>query len=233
MTPACLLVIQHEPEAPIAWLGQWWAERGIDVDVCRGDLDHPIPAHLDPQVHAGLVVLGGYMGANDDDEHAWLTPTKALIRESIAAGIPFLGICLGHQLASVALGGLVGRNPAGRSLGAHPVLLTAAGESDPLLHGPNRRLAVHYNDDIVLQAPPDATVLAHGRGGEILALRFGPRAWGLQFHPETSPEVFATWATESDGAAFATALAEVIDQRDHLERSWRVLAERFPSPLTA
>lgn len=201
MTPACLLVIQHEPEAPIAWLGQWWAERGIDVDICRGDLDHPIPAHLDPQVHAGLVVLGGYMGANDDDEHAWLTPTKALIRESIAAGIPFLGICLGHH-ASVAGVGLSGGIRLADRWG--PIRCCS-----PLRVNPIRSCTAPTGG---WRCTTTTSFSRRHRCHRPRALRrigaaLRPASMGPAVPPETSPEVFATWATESDGAAFATALA--------------------------
>ena len=53
--------------------------------------------------------------------------------------------------------------------------------------------AIHYNDDVVLEVPSGATVLATLPDGRPQALRFGPSAWGVQFHPETSPEVFGAW----------------------------------------
>ena len=35
---ARLLVVQHESDAPVAWLGEWWAALGLELDVVRGDL---------------------------------------------------------------------------------------------------------------------------------------------------------------------------------------------------
>ncbi len=223
-----LLVIQHEPEAPAAWLGEWWEQRGIALDVCRGDLAHPVPARVDRRVHAGLVVLGGAMGACDDAAYDWLTPTKALIRRCVAEEVPFLGICLGHQLAAVALGGTVERNPRGRTIGLTPVGLTDEGREDPLLRGVDSALAVHYNDDIVTEPPPEATVLARSPGGEIQALRLGPSAWGVQFHPETSPEVFASWGSDLAASEHEPLVRAVSAARDQLAHTWSVLAERFP-----
>ncbi len=117
---ARLLVVQHEPDAPVAWLGEWWAEIGLELDVVRGDLGEPVPSAWSA-AHDGLVVLGGAMGANDDDLAPWLAPTRALLAGAVALGVPTLGVCLGHQLAAVALGGTVGRNPSGRTSGLVPV----------------------------------------------------------------------------------------------------------------
>ena len=133
------------------------------------------------------------MGARDDAVAAWLAPTRALIADAVARGVPTLGVCLGHQLAAVALGGSVERNPSGRTIGPVPVRLSEAAASDPLLGGFDGLAAIHYNDDVVTVVPEGATVLATLPDGRPQAIRFGPRAWGVQFHPETSPEVFGAW----------------------------------------
>ncbi len=231
MTGPRLLVVQHEPDAPVAWLGEWWQAAGLTLDVVRGDLGQPVPARLDEGDHDGLVVLGGEMGANDDAEHPWLGPTKELVRKAVASGAPVLGVCLGHQLAAVALGGVSEPNPQGTTLGVVPVRLTDAGTSDPLLAGFDGRPAVHYNDDVVTTLPPGATVLARLLGGMPQALRLGERAWGVQFHPETPPAVFEEWvraaAPDGPGAAALDAVAAVEAAADSLREAWRPFADRF------
>jgi GMP synthase-like glutamine amidotransferase len=157
---ARLLVIQHEQDAPAAWLGEWWQAVGLDLDVVRGDLGEPVPDHMTD--HDGLVVLGGDMGACDDAVAPWLAPTRSLIADAVAHGIPTLGVCLGHQLTSVALGGSIGRNPSGRTVGLVPVRLTDAGSADPLLAGLGGQPAVHYNDDVVLELPVGASARRPG-----------------------------------------------------------------------
>lgn len=232
---ARLLVIQHEPAAPPGWLGEWWEACGIDLDVVRGDLGQPVPASLDDGGHDGLVVLGGAMGANEDAEHPWLTPTKQLVDDTVRREQPLLAVCLGHQLASVGLGGLADRNPHGRTIGIVPVALTTEGADDPLLAGLGGRGAVHFNDDVVLTPPPGAGVLARLPDGGIQALRLGPRAWSVQFHPETSPEIFAAWLhserpdglDESDRAL----LAGVEAAREGLRATWEPFATRFAAQL--
>ncbi len=225
---ARLLVVQHEPDAPPAWLGEWWEAEGLVLDVVRGDLGEALPERVE---HDGLVVLGGAMGAHDDAEHPWLTPTKALVRDATDRGIPTLGVCLGHQLAAVALGGTSERNPQGRTLGVVPVRLTAAGAGDPLLGGSEGAPAVHYNDDVVTALPPGATVLARLPGGMPQALRLGERAWGVQFHPETPPALFEEWLrADSPGGlsrAGRSALDGVVAAEGALRAAWRPFARRF------
>lgn len=188
-----LLVVQHEAEAPGGWLTERWVEQGISVDTIRPDLAESVPASLDD--HDALVVLGGAMNANEDDRFAWLAPTKALIRATVAAGIPTLGVCLGHQLMAVALGGEVVRNPHGRTSGLIPLSLSSSGADDPILTGLDGRDVVQYNGDIVSRLPEAAQWLATAPDGSVQAARFGPRAWGVQFHPETTPEIFKGWMT--------------------------------------
>lgn len=233
--PARLLVVQHEPDAPLGWLGEWWSALGIELDVVRGDLGHDVPRRLDH--HDGLVVLGGAMGARDDTVAPWLAATRDLLADAVARGIPTLGVCLGHQLAAVALGGHVIRNPSGRTVGLVPVRLTREGATDPLLAGLDGTGAVHYNDDVVLDAPPGASVLATLPDGRPQALRLGPAAWGVQFHPETSPEVFAAWLRwdSPDGlsAADEELLASVTAGRDGLRAGWHAFADRFAALVVA
>ena len=226
---ARLLVVQHEPDAPVAWLGEWWTALRLDLDVVRGDLGEPVAERLD--AHDGLVVLGGAMGACDDADAPWLASTRSLIADAVARGVPTLGVCLGHQLAAVALGGRVDRNPSGRTVGLVPVSLTEAGASDPLLSGLGGQVAIHYNDDVVLGAPSGAELLATLPDGRPQALRLGPAAWGVQFHPETSPEVFGAWLRwdSPDGLTpeQEELLGEVTAASDALQAAWQPLAERF------
>ncbi|MGL4743084.1 MAG: type 1 glutamine amidotransferase [Dermatophilaceae bacterium] len=240
-----LLVVQHEPDAPLAWLGEWWAEAGVRLDVIRGDLGEQLPGRLD---HDGLVVLGGAMGAGDDAEHPWLAPTKALMRDAVKRHVPLLGVCLGHQMLAVALGGRVGRNPDGRTVGLVPVRLTGAGATDPLLAGVSGLRAIHDNSDVVLDLPRGAEVIATLPNGRPQAARFGARAWGVQFHPEASPAVFASWVdadppvvlgrrgggTRAEREIAGRALVAGVETvRDHLWEAWRPLANRFVDVVTS
>lgn len=229
-----LLVIQHEDSCPPDWFGEWWQEAGLHLKVIRAHRGDPVPPTLDG--FAGLAVLGGEMGANDDATVPWLAPTKVLIRSVVAAGQPMLGICLGHQLAAVALGGTVEANPHGQAGGLTPVAPNEAGRDDPLISAVSRgSLTVQWNDDVVTRSPEGAVPLSHSPDGALQSVRYAERAWGVQFHPECSPATFRAWTTDkpsatearADGIDVAAAAAAVTSAEQQLRRDWAPLATRF------
>lgn len=229
-----LLVVQHEDPCPPAWFGDWLQEDGVDLDVVAAHRGEALPPEL--RDHDGLLVLGGEMSAGDDDRCPWLPATKDLVRGCVERGQPVLGICLGHQLITVALGGSVARNPGGTTRGVVLVHLTDAGRRDPLLAGGDGLPSVHWNGDVATALPGEATVLATAPDGTVQAARFADRAWGVQFHPEASAAVVAGWAVPrgpgSPVPAHVQAAAEVVaEAEDALQGAWRPLARRFAQLL--
>ena len=229
---APILVVQHETDCPTGWVGDWLVEAGAELDVrhpYRGD-DPPSDLHG----YSGLIVLGGSMGANDDAENPWLTATKALIREGAVRRVPVLGICLGHQLCAVALGGEVVRNPRGQQIGVIPVGWTDEAAADELfgaMAGPVR--AVQWNNDIVRRLPEGAVLLAETPAGEVQAARFAPTVWGVQWHPEAGHDIIRTWVDEDRDEAAERGInvdfhvAAVAEAEQEMRATWRPLAERF------
>lgn len=215
-----LLVVQHEDECPPGMLGRWWADQGARLDVRRPYAGDPLPADLGR--HDALVVLGGHMGADDDAQHGWLTPTKALTRAAAAGGTPALGVCLGHQVFASALGGRVVRNPQGPQQGLLRLGWEEDAAGDALLGDlATPRRGVHWNDDVVVELPPGAVRLATAPGGEVQAARLAPSVWGVQWHPEADVDVVAGW----EGTT--RALDEIRTAGPELAASWRPLAGAF------
>lgn len=211
------LVIEHETDCHPGYLGQEWRAAGIGVTVCRPYAGDVVPEGAGG--HDALVVLGGQMNCEQDDVAPWLPDTRSLIRTAVRAGVPTLGVCLGHQLMAVALGGAVVANPAGPTIGIRSLALTA--DADPLLAGLAGREVVHWNGDVVSRIPPGAQVLARGTDGAPQAIRFAPLAWGVQFHPEATPAIVESWATTPPISAATrrhgpTALAQVRAAADNL-----------------
>jgi GMP synthase (glutamine-hydrolysing) len=207
-------------------MGQWMG--GVELTVCRPYHGDAVPESVDGFV--GLVVMGGAMGAQDDEKAPWLPPVRALIRNAAEVRLPTLGICLGHQLCAVALGGEIAVNPQGRQLGLLDVGWTAAAVDDELMGavvGPRR--ALHWNDDVVVDLPAGAVQLATAGTGEVQAARHAPGVWGIQWHPEVDHDLVATWATE--GGLTPSEKEHLLDSlvraRRDLDEWWRPLAERF------
>jgi GMP synthase (glutamine-hydrolysing) len=231
---ARILVVQHEVDGPPGHVGRWLLEAGCLLDVRRPYADEALPDDLDG--YDGLLVLGGAMGADDDDRHWWLTPTKELVRAANEGGVPTLGICLGHQLAATALGGVSKRNPLGQQIGLLDVGFTPDASDDPLLGAVSSapRRGVQWNYDVVDPLPEGATVLAATPDGEVQAARFGPTTWGVQMHPEVDQTIVRAWVTDDERTALADRgldpdriLTEIEAARSELDEAWQPLAEGF------
>lgn len=226
-----VLVIQHERDCPPAWVGDWLVEAGCELDVRRPYAGEGLPELAG---YEGFVILGGSMGANDDVAHPWLGEVKELVRRARADGLPTLGICLGHQLIAVALGGTVERNPLGEQVGLLEIGWTDAAAGDRLL-GPlaTPRRGVQWNNDLVTRLPEDAVLLAETDRGEVQAARFAATVWGVQLHPEINAEVLEPWVLEDLGSHSGSGvdtramLREVAAARDELVDAWRPLAQQF------
>lgn len=179
-------------------------------------------------------MLGGSMDAYADDRHPWLTEVKQLVRRAAAERVPVLGICLGHQLAAVALGGVVQRNPRGQQIGVLGAGWTPAVATDPLLSAvAEARIALQWNRDIVSVCPARTEVLARTPAGEVQAARFADTVWGVQSHPEAGVGIVSVWAEEDRDSAAERGLdidefvAGVAAAADELSSCWRPLADRF------
>ena len=181
-----------------------------------------------------MIVLGGSMDAYADAKYPWLTDVKSLIVSAVADGTPTLGICLGLQLITVALGGEVHVNPLGQQFGVPRVGWLAAAHEDVLFRPlTGARIAVQWNNDVVRSLPTTSVVLAQTDRGEIQVVRFGPAMWGGQWHPEAGEEIVRQWAeddrdgTRERGVDIDVYIAQVAAAREELRSSWRQLAVGF------
>ena len=104
-----------------------------------------------------------------------------------------MGLCLGAQLLGKAYGGEVGPHPEGlNEIGYADIAPTQAGRE--LIPGPMR--VFHWHTEGV-ETPPGGERLAEGAVFPNQAFRLGAHAYGLQFHPETTVEIFSTWIEEA------------------------------------
>ncbi len=234
MPPHPVLVIQHETGCPPGRLLAWAAEAGTALDVRRCHKGDPLPAGIDG--HGGLIVLSGQMGVYEDAKYPWLPTVKSLVTQAVMKNVPFLGLCLGHQIAGLALGGRVAAHPHGRVRSIQEVIPASALADDPIMsslrpHDP----IVQWNADVLADAPGGSAVLSWDQWGQIQMIRFAPRAWGIQGHPEADAEIVAGWAQDwevtGDLAARDRAREELLSEaaaRDaELEARWAPVLRSF------
>ena len=183
-----LLVLQHIACEPPAAFEDELRSRGLEL--LRVELDEG-DALPDWREFPAIVVMGGPMGAYEEDEHPWLAAEKRLLREAVEADVPVWGVCLGAQLLAGALGARVypGERP---EVGLLPVELTSAASSDPVFgEAPSSFPTLQWHGD-TFDLPEGATLLASSPAYPNQAFRIG-RSYALQFHIEVSLELATEW----------------------------------------
>ncbi len=187
MLRVLLLQVGHTFEELVRTRGDYdlWFREGLglserEFEVARIYDGAAIPDSFD---YDGIVVTGS--AAMVTDREPWSEATGAYLAGAVAARVPVLAVCYGHQLLAHALGGLVGYNPAGRHVGSAELELTVEAGSDPLFGAFATPMFVHVShSQRVLQLPAEAVLLARCERDPYHAFRVGECAWGVQFHPE-------------------------------------------------
>lgn len=152
------------------------SDRGYEVAIV-----HPAGPLPDVSEFDFVVVMGSSESAYDDSV-PWLAAEIAYLRGALAANVPTLGVCFGGQLLSRVLGGKVRRSDQPE----HGYVTVNTVAPDLVSSGP--WMQMHF-DQFTL--PPGAREIARN-GAALQAFTFG-RNLGVQFHPEISPAVWATW----------------------------------------
>jgi GMP synthase-like glutamine amidotransferase len=238
------LVVTHAPEEGPGLLATWLPDAGLDLDVVEPWRGDPLPGRVEG--HDALVVMGGPQQAYDDSSAPWIAATKELLRAAVRDGTPVLAVCLGAQLLAEALGGRVEPGEEGPELGVRLVGRRDIATSDVLFqHLPLSPTVVQWHWDGIRDLPPGAVLLAASPRYPHQAFRVGDRAWGLQFHVETPPEMVQAWAAaDADAVRDAGLDPEVVVARTlaalpEVEETWRPVVEAFaavalgrePAPL--
>ncbi len=187
-----ILILQHARVETAGSLGKFLEEDGHTSQIIQldeGD-DIPLEANID-----GLWVLGGPMDVWDEAKFPWLKDEKAFIRTQVCdKGLPFLGICLGHQLLAECLGGQVAKSRQ-PEVGVLDVSLTESGQTGVFFDGiPECFKTLQWHGAEVTQLPPGAKSLAWSESCHIQAIQWETRAFSVQFHVEIEEDTVKNWA---------------------------------------
>jgi len=174
--------LQHVPFEGLGSIEPWLKANGYTLSSTPFFATMRLP---DPKAIDLLVVMGGPMSVNDEDQFPWLALEIQFIREVIALDKPVLGICLGAQLIANALGAKVFPNRV-KEIGWFPV--NAVASADPSVFSfPSSQTVFHWHGD-TFELPPHAVLLASSEACKHQAFQLGQWVIGLQFHLETTPE---------------------------------------------
>lgn len=182
--PPVLIVLHQEHSTP-GRVGLRLAARGYPLDIRRPRFGDPLPETLSG--HAGAVIFGGPMSANDADDY--IRTETEWIGVPLRERAPFLGLCLGAQMLARYLGAAVKPDPEGRvEVGYYGLTPTEAGRR--LFPWPDR---VHHFHREGFDLPAGATLLATGELFPHQAFVHGEAAFGIQFHIELTTAMVGRW----------------------------------------
>jgi GMP synthase-like glutamine amidotransferase len=193
-------VFQHAASEHPGSFREVMAARGAAMRPVELDAGEAIPPAAD---FDALLVMGGPMDVWEEDKHPWLRAEKAAIRAWVAAGRPFLGMCLGAQLLAEACGGDVRLMTAPPEVGIDTVRVAP----DPIFAGMGEICpCFQWHGAEVVRLPPGARLLASSAGCHVQAFRVGECAYGLQFHMELTETTAADWGALPEYAAALEAV---------------------------
>jgi GMP synthase (glutamine-hydrolysing) len=182
-----VLIVLHQETSTPGRVGNALRALGYSLDIRRPRFGDALPDTL--RDHAGAVIFGGPMSANDPDE--FIRREIDWIAVPLLEQRPFLGICLGAQMLAMQLGARVAPHPQGRAeIGYYPIRPTKAG----LRTCPNWPDQVYHWHREGFELPHGAELLAEGGDFPVQAFR-SENSFGLQFHPDVTYAMMHRWTT--------------------------------------
>jgi GMP synthase-like glutamine amidotransferase len=173
-----ILVLEHEPDAPPALLGEWAEARGHESVLAAVPR---LAIWPDPRAYDAVISLGSDQSVHDSPP-SWLGRELELLRRAHEHDVPTLGICFGAQALAKALGGEVGLAPAPQARWCE----ISSQAPELIFRGP---WFCWHSDCFAV--PPRARSLAANHV-QTVAFAAG-RSLGVQFHPEVDGRLARSW----------------------------------------
>lgn len=225
-----ILVLQHVACEALGAIESSLDRAGLSFEYRRPFLGEPVPTSIGSA--AGLIVMGGPMGAYEHEQFPHLRDETRLIESVLHANRPMLGVCLGSQLLAHALGAKVYPGQQ-KEIGWHRVTLTAAAQHDRLWQGTAQSFVpLHWHGD-VFDLPARCELLARSDLTAHQAFRYGDRAYATLFHLETTrPQLLTMIDTFADelraaGLSGQQITAEADEHLPALEPIGRTIFDRW------
>jgi len=210
-----IAIFRHSATEGPGYLAEFLDKRKIPWQLIRIDAGDAVPQSASE--YSGLVFMGGPMSVNDD--LPWIEPALEVIRDAYARDIPLLGHCLGGQLISKALGGVVSRNPV-KEIGWGEVTVS---DNDKALNwfGDTKQFqAFHWHGE-TFTMPPGATHLLSSPYCANQAYAIGKHI-ALQCHIEMTPEMIKTWCSAGADEVEASSASPAVQSVSEMQRRMAV-----------
>jgi GMP synthase-like glutamine amidotransferase len=208
-----IAIFRHTATEGPGYLAEFLDQKKIPWQLIRIDAGDAVPQNASE--YSGLVFMGGPMSVNDD--LPWIEPVLKVIRDAYARDIPLLGHCLGGQLISRALGGVVTRNPV-KEIGWGEVTVSDNDEARNWFGDVKKFQAFHWHGE-TFTMPQGATHLLSSAHCVNQAWAFGKHL-AMQCHIEMTTEMIKTWcavgADEVEASKASPAVQSVSEMQGRM-----------------
>lgn len=210
-------ILQHEPFEGAGLFYDWARENNHKLSVTELYKNEKLPA-----LHSfdWLIIMGGGMSVNDEDQYTWLKPEKEFIKQAIHKGKIVIGICLGSQLIANAMGEPVFKNTE-KEIGWFPVSFNSS-VSNLFGEAWNNQTFFHWHGE-TYNLPKGCKRLATSAACKNQAFQYGETVFAFQFHPETNHQTLNqmvnTGAAELVKANYVMEPAEILAKQNHINET--------------
>ncbi len=187
--PKKILFIMHEERTCSGSVGQWFSQRGYQIEIRKPRWGDALPQSL--ECYQGVIVFGGNMSVNDP--HDYIRTEIEWLGIPLREKVPVLGICLGAQLLVRHLGGKVQARKDGLvEAGYYPV---SPAEKSVVTNPAMFPGMVYEWHSEGFGLPAGMTCFLRGQNFENQAVLYEDCHVGLQFHPEVTERILRRWIT--------------------------------------
>ncbi len=217
-------ILQHTADTTPGSTLQWLKEQQIKYSITK--FFEPNPVLPDISSFDFLIICGGEMNVDQENQYPWMKAEKELIKNSLEQNKKVLGLCLGGQLMAEALGARVGKHKTWE-VGWLPINLKP---TLPLNLPTISTLTVFQYHGYSFDTPASAKSFASSPACEHQGFIYGTHAVGLQFHSESTMDWVRQCATEKlPSGIYVQTAEEMIAGNTHQKN----LQEWYFSLLTA
>ena len=199
-----ILILEHNSSEGPGLIADYFSGRYDLLTIKLWDKD-PLPAAFDNI--AAIVAMGGPMNVYEEEKYPFLKAENEFIKEVVASGIPYLGVCLGAQLLAKACGAAVKKNRV-KEVGWSEVSGTPEGRQDKIFSLLPAKFTVFQWHEDTFEIPGNSTRLAFSGDCDNQAFVAGEKAYGLQFHVEATENMVKEWFGKENDAVSREILSK-------------------------
>ena len=189
--------IQHVLFEHPGYLLNWAKQHNHSVAITYIYEAKPLPSLNDFDI---LIIMGGPMGAYEEDKYEWLKSEKQFIKQAIDAGKKLWGICLGCQLIAAVLGSGVYPHTQ-KEIGWWPIKKVS--DLSLVKNLPDEFTTFHWHGD-TFDLPGEAIQLFYSEACAQQGFIYKDHVAGLQFHAEVQDDLLHDM-TEHDKAQLVSS----------------------------